>query len=86
MEKINIVQEKTSLRKIILMMISILTLVLLINFVFISFGHAIIIDGGSSGCPSCCTNECSSGQKRCSSTTGYQTCGNYDSDSCYEWG
>ncbi|MDD5221450.1 MAG: hypothetical protein PHV47_02515, partial [Candidatus Pacebacteria bacterium] len=39
-----------------------------------------------STCQPSCTNECSSGQKRCSSTTGYQTCGNYDSDSCYEWG
>lgn len=31
-----------------------------------------------------CTNECSSGTKQCSGN-GYQTCGNYDSDSCTEW-
>src|SRR3989344_1292226 len=35
---------------------------------------------------SSCTNECSpSGAKQCSSTTAYQTCGNYDADSCLEW-
>ena len=33
-----------------------------------------------------CSNECSySGYKQCSGTSGYQTCGNYDSDSCLEW-
>lgn len=32
-----------------------------------------------------CTNECQSGAKQCSGN-GYQTCGNYDSDSCTEWG
>jgi hypothetical protein len=38
-----------------------------------------------SSCPSC-QNECSySGQKRCSDTYHYQTCGNYDCDSCLEW-
>lgn len=31
-----------------------------------------------------CTNECISGTKQCSGN-GYQTCGNYDSDSCTEW-
>jgi hypothetical protein len=35
------------------------------------------------GGPSC-TDDCSSGQKRCSGN-GYQTCGNYDADSCLEW-
>lgn len=35
-----------------------------------------------------CTDDCSTnGAKQCSSSlTGYQTCGNYDSDSCLEWG
>ena len=33
-----------------------------------------------------CSNECSvSGQRQCSGN-GYQQCGNYDSDSCLEWG
>lgn len=33
-----------------------------------------------------CTNDCSpSGTKQCSGN-GYQFCGNFDSDSCYEWG
>src|SRR3989344_1662811 len=33
-----------------------------------------------------CVNECTSGDKRCSSDNkGRQTCGNYDTDSCTEW-
>ena len=33
-----------------------------------------------------CSNECTtSGARQCSGTTGYQTCGNYDADSCLEW-
>ncbi|MEK6855519.1 MAG: CARDB domain-containing protein [Nanoarchaeota archaeon] len=32
-----------------------------------------------------CSNECASGAKRCSGGIGYQTCGNYDTDSCLEW-
>jgi hypothetical protein len=33
-----------------------------------------------------CNDECSySGQKQCSGTGAYQTCGNYDTDSCFEW-
>ncbi len=32
-----------------------------------------------------CTDTCTSGTKQCTSTTSYQTCGNYDSDSCLEW-
>ena len=33
-----------------------------------------------------CTNECSpSGARQCASGTNYQTCGNYDVDSCLEW-
>jgi hypothetical protein len=31
-----------------------------------------------------CTSDCLIGQKKCSDN-GFQTCGNYDSDSCYEW-
>jgi hypothetical protein len=31
-----------------------------------------------------CTNECTSGAKQCSGS-GYQTCGDYDSDGCTEW-
>jgi hypothetical protein len=33
----------------------------------------------------CCWHECSSGEKRCNGNYK-QTCGNYDSDSCLEWG
>ena len=33
-----------------------------------------------------CTNECTSGATRCSSTNVKQTCGNYDTDTCSEWG
>ncbi len=33
-----------------------------------------------------CTNECStSGMRQCSGTGSFQTCGNYDSDTCLEW-
>jgi hypothetical protein len=33
-----------------------------------------------------CTNECpQSGSSQCSANASYQTCGNYDSDSCLEW-
>ncbi|MBR4987005.1 MAG: hypothetical protein IKY83_14830 [Proteobacteria bacterium] len=33
-----------------------------------------------------CTNECdNSGERRCASDSGYQTCGNYDDDSCLDW-
>ncbi|MCX6712905.1 MAG: DUF2341 domain-containing protein, partial [Candidatus Vogelbacteria bacterium] len=33
-----------------------------------------------------CTDDCApSGAKQCSGTTGYQTCGNYDTDTCLEW-
>ena len=38
-------------------------------------------NGGGGGCNDECT---SSGSKQCAGT-GYQTCGNYDSDSCLEW-
>ncbi len=35
----------------------------------------------------CCTNDCSpSGKKECINATSIKTCGNYDTDSCYEWG
>lgn len=33
----------------------------------------------------CCTSVCTSGAKQCSGTTGYQTCGDYNGDSCTEW-
>ncbi len=34
---------------------------------------------------STCTNECILGSRKCSGN-GYQTCGNYDNDTCSEWG
>ncbi|MEK6855465.1 MAG: PepSY domain-containing protein [Nanoarchaeota archaeon] len=37
-----------------------------------------------SGASPTCTNDCTSGAKQCSGT-GFQICGNYDSDSCTEW-
>ncbi len=33
-----------------------------------------------------CSNQCSSGQKRCSSNSAVEICGNFDSDSCLEYG
>ena len=56
-----------------------------------SGGEAQPIDGGSRWWSPICKNECStSGAKRCSliaaALDGYQICGNYDADSCLEWG
>ena len=57
-------------------------------------------DGCSGSCGSCssgyscnisfqcapnCVNDCTSGQKRCNANN-VETCGNYDADSCVEWG
>lgn len=39
-------------------------------------GGACVVQG--------CTNECASGARQCFGN-GYQTCGNYDADSCLEW-
>jgi len=39
---------------------------------------------GSGSCIITCTNECSSGQTRCSGNYK-QICGNYDADNCLEW-
>lgn len=33
-----------------------------------------------------CSNECSPGQVQCTSSNQYESCGNFDADSCYEWG
>ena len=33
-----------------------------------------------------CTEECSNGQKVCSGSNGLKTCGQYDTDTCLEWG
>jgi uncharacterized repeat protein (TIGR01451 family) len=41
-------------------------------------------DGGQ--CVIKCTNDCTSGAKKCTGTGTYQTCGNYDADECLEWG
>jgi hypothetical protein len=47
-------------------------------------GSGLVCSGGV--CVSSCTNECTaSGSKRCSGNIA-QTCGDYDSDSCLEWG
>jgi hypothetical protein len=45
-----------------------------------------VCQNGSCVLSSTCQNECSFyGQKTCSSSTSFKTCGNYDSDSCLEW-
>ena len=46
-----------------------------------SFGYKC--QNGS--CVSSCSDECSPGQKECSTDTAYRVCGKYDLDSCYEW-
>ena len=55
--------------------------------------NAHVADCGAGGygtkvcCGLLCANECSSsGQRQCSGSNSYQTCGNYDADSCLEWG
>lgn len=49
-----------------------------------SCGSGERCEGGQ--CVESCFNLCSyAGSKRCSDSTHYQTCGNYDSDSCLEW-
>ncbi len=37
-------------------------------------------------CSASCTNECTQGAKRCDGVSGYQECGDFDSDPCLEWG
>jgi hypothetical protein len=37
-------------------------------------------------CVGSCSNECSSGQKRCLDGDAWEECGNYDADACLEWG
>jgi hypothetical protein len=37
-------------------------------------------------CSTSCTNECSQGAVQCSGATGTQSCGDFDSDNCLEWG
>jgi hypothetical protein len=32
-----------------------------------------------------CTDQCSSGQKECTDSTHYRTCGQYDTDTCLDW-
>ena len=34
---------------------------------------------------STCSNDCSFGQKQCVTNNTYRACGNYDTDSCFEW-
>ena len=43
-------------------------------------------NGCLDGACTTCTNACTSGAKQCSDSTHYQVCGNYDTDSCTEWG
>ena len=48
-----------------------------------SCGSSTCVNGS---CLSSCSNDCSvSGQRRCSGN-GFQQCGNFDADSCLEWG
>ncbi len=37
-------------------------------------------------CSTTCTNECTQGSVQCSGSTGVQSCGDFDSDPCLEWG
>ncbi|MRG98495.1 C1 family peptidase [Polyangium spumosum] len=34
----------------------------------------------------CCNNECVAGATQCANSDAQQTCGNYDADTCMEWG
>ncbi len=42
--------------------------------------------GGGGGGSSSCNDECIDGAKGCTTENGVVTCGNYDTDSCLEWG
>jgi hypothetical protein len=37
-------------------------------------------------CDTSCSSECTAGSTRCDGSDGYQECGDFDSDSCLEWG
>ncbi|HLC82825.1 MAG TPA: hypothetical protein VJI69_03275, partial [Bacteroidia bacterium] len=37
-------------------------------------------------CVAKCTDLCNDGEKECIGTSNYRTCGNYDSNECFEWG
>ena len=40
---------------------------------------------GAGVCGAACVDDCSSGSKKCASSTENQICGNYDADICLEW-
>ena len=42
--------------------------------------------GACEDAPSQCSDECSDGAKECSGDNGWRTCGQFDEDSCLEWG
>ncbi len=41
--------------------------------------------GGGGGSSKSCVNECIAGSRKCVNSSYYVVCGNYDSDTCYEW-
>ena len=41
--------------------------------------------GQCTGTPNC-TNECRQSEKRCTNNNGFEVCGDYNSDTCLEWG
>ena len=47
---------------------------------------AFCLAGVCNAPPGGCTNECTSGAKRCLDNNTKQTCGQYDADTCTEWG
>ena len=57
--------------------------IVLTGFLLVSLFSALTIVKKTDACT--CADECAYiGQHQCSGTSG-QTCGNYDSDCCYEW-
>ncbi len=49
-----------------------------------SYGNAKVAIGCSA--TTTCNNQCALGTTKCSTSTTRQTCNNYNSDPCYEWG
>jgi len=51
-------------------------------------GHNCTLSVFTKSIASCtpCSDECSTGAVRCINSSYRETCGNYDSDNCYEWG
>ena len=58
--------------------------IIFIFLIAVMAAYFVLIKPSTVSAVTSCSDTCSSGQRRCSGS-GYQVCGNYDSDYCYEW-